>query len=113
MRHILRIRDFQNVVVILSWTTWKNHILKRHPDMQAYLDALKVTITTPSRGYDNTRYKHGLSLWKFGLGRRRRAKHWVCVVINYKQNPITRQWHGEVATACFAKETPDNEERVF
>jgi hypothetical protein len=80
--------------------------------MRYYLDALKLTITGPSRIYANTDYEHGLSLWKIGLGRRKRAKQWICVVVNYKQNLINRRWHGEVVTACFANKTPSNKTRV-
>ena len=112
MRHVFRVKDFQDVNVILRWTTWKNHILRRHPEMQNYLDALKITITGPSRVHENTNYTHGLSLWKLGLGKRKRTKQWICVVVNYKRNPFNRRWHGEVVTACFANKVPDIKTRI-
>lgn len=113
MRNVFTVRDFQGIPVVLKFTTWENHILKRHPEMRGYLEALKVILTRPARAYRNTSFKHGLSLWRFGLGKAKRAKQWIGMVVNYKQHPLTKRWHGEVVTAYFADTTPKDEESVL
>jgi len=113
MRNVFIVRDFQGISVVLKFTTWENHILKRHPEMRGYLDALKVILARPARAYRNTSYEHGLSLWRYGLGKGKRARQWIGMVVNYKENRLTRRRHGEVVTAYFTDTTPKGEESVL
>lgn len=113
MGNVFSILDFQGIPVHLKFTVWENHILRRHPELRGYLNALKVLLTRPARAYENTSYENGLSLWRYGLGKGKRAKQWIGVVVNYKQKRLTRLWYGEVVTAYFANTTPIGEKNVL
>lgn len=112
MANILTTLDAEGIPVYLRDSTWRNHVLKRHQELGRRLGAIALTVAKPHRSYDNTDYPNGVSYWRRIQVGRRVHPVWLTVVVNYKRARISRREYGEIVTAYFALETPDERLRI-
>lgn len=75
--------DPNGIKVVLLERTWREKILRDHPEMQSYLNAVLRAVAAPDHMAQDPVFEHRRRFYVRGTGLTR----WLLAVVSYEQTP--------------------------
>jgi hypothetical protein len=107
---LIETTDYEGTAVCLSRATWQTKIVE-HPEINDYLDDVRLTIESPDLVYQSTRDERSRIFYRLYVGRQQWQDKHLVVVVKYVQESGGRR--GYISTIYLSRAIYSRGEQIW